>query len=126
MVTRSLGVQEKVCTYRVVVTHEVFLALKFVQDNRKLRKYFMHVKMSNTIQPLRYIKHRPRECISYGDMCQRKIWLQNIFYGLDTATTVNGIHNKEVLMVLKEMSTILMLRCIKSTQIELKCGIHKS
>ena len=65
-------------------------------------------------------------CTVYGDMGQNKTWLQKSFNVPNTAKTVYGIHNKEVSAVLKEMSTVLMLLCIKSTQIELKCSIHKT
>ena len=79
--------------------------------------------MSNTIQTLyktqAYGMH-------YGDMRQKKIWLQNSFYVPDTARIVNRIHNKEVATVLEEVSSVLVLFCMNSIQIELKCGIHKT
>ena len=55
-------------------------------------------------------------CTVYGDMViwgQNKIWLQNSFNVRNNAKTVNGIHNKEVSTVLNEMSTVLILLCIK-------------
>ena len=76
--------------------------------------------MNNIIQTLHYIKHRP------SDMGQKKTWLHNSFYVPDTAKTVKGIHNKEDSTVLKEMSSVLILLCIKSTQLEPKYGFHKT
>ena len=86
----------------------------------------MNAKMYNNLQALLYIKTGFDKHTAYADMRQTKMWLQNSFYIPDTARTVNGIHNTEVSTVLKEMSTVPMLLCINSTQIELKYSMHKT
>ena len=102
------------CTCHVVLTHTVFLALKFVQDKRK--RIFYACQNEQYHPNIILYKTQAQGYTTYGDMVQKKMWLQNSFYVPASARTVNGVHNKEVSTVLKEMSTVT----------ELKYGIHKT
>ena len=85
----------------------------------------MHVKMTNNLPLVHVIKDKPWDPIIMPILGNRnRDLIQNGFHQMVSLDF--SIHNKEVSTVLKEMSTVLVLLYIKSTQIELKYGIYKT
>ena len=97
----------------------LYFPLKFKYTHLTLTNYFMNAKMFISLPTSHYIKYRARHtlCMVILVNRNREYW---------TSSAINSIHNKEVWTVLKEMSTVLVLLCIKASQIELKCGIPQN
>ena len=83
--------------------------------------------MKNNLQSLRYIKHRPWDTLFNRQILgNRKRDYRTAMFRTLHARTVKGMHKREVSTGLKDMSTVLVLLCIKSTQIEMKYGVYKT
>ena len=99
----------------------VYFPLKSKYEQLTVRKYFMHAKMTNNPPSLRYIKDRPWDAVFMPISGNRKCEYRtaSMFGTLLELSIVSTMYNKEVSTALKEMSTILILLCIKLTQKEL-------